>query len=60
MGSCKAIYNLCLLYLFVSNVYRSFASELGASRTALLQVNGSDASGQPISDHFFGLFFEVH
>lgn len=58
MASCKAPYSLLLLYLFISLVYQCSGSEIGATQTASLQVNASEASAQLISDTFFGLFFE--
>lgn len=60
MANSKAPHSLLPLYLLISLVYQCSGSELGATRTALLQVNASEASGQPISETFFGLFFEVH
>ncbi|EXC30759.1 Alpha-L-arabinofuranosidase 1 [Morus notabilis] len=58
MANSKAPHSLLPLYLLISLVYQCSGSELGATRTASLQVNASEASGQPISETFFGLFFE--
>lgn len=58
MANSKAPHSLLPLYLLISLVYQCSGSELGATRTSSLQVNASEASGQPISETFFGLFFE--
>lgn len=48
-----------LLFLFIGlcSVWQCFALDVEADQTALLLVNAS--TGRPISETFFGIFFEV-
>ncbi|XP_008240613.1 PREDICTED: alpha-L-arabinofuranosidase 1-like isoform X2 [Prunus mume] len=58
MGSCKSPHVVLLLYVLVCFVYQSFAIGVDTNQTAKLLVDASEASGRPISDTLFGIFFE--
>ncbi|KAI5317038.1 hypothetical protein L3X38_036745 [Prunus dulcis] len=58
MGSCKSPYVVLLLYVLVFFVYQSFAFGVDTNQTAKLVVDASEASGRPISETMFGIFFE--
>ncbi|XP_008240614.1 PREDICTED: alpha-L-arabinofuranosidase 1-like [Prunus mume] len=58
MGSCKSPHAVLLLYVLVCFVYQSFAIGVVTNQTAKLLVDASEASGRPISETLFGIFFE--
>ncbi|KAG4396153.1 hypothetical protein AAZX31_19G111700 [Glycine max] len=60
MGSSKALCSVSLLHLFivVCLVFQCFATKNHADLTTTLTVNASDASGKPIPETLFGIFFE--
>ncbi|KAG4393582.1 hypothetical protein AAZX31_03G104900 [Glycine max] len=60
MGSSKALCSVSLLHLFilVCLVFQCFATKKHADLTTTLTVNASDASGKPIPETLFGIFFE--
>ncbi|BFG37645.1 hypothetical protein CerSpe_239190 [Prunus speciosa] len=58
MGSCKSPHVVLLLYVLVCFVYQSFAFGVDTNQTAKLLVDASEASGRPISETLFGIFFE--
>ncbi|KAI5317037.1 hypothetical protein L3X38_036744 [Prunus dulcis] len=58
MGSCKSPHVVLLLYVMVCIVYQSFAFGVDTNQTAKLLVDASEASGRPISETMFGIFFE--
>ncbi|VVA28868.1 PREDICTED: alpha-L-arabinofuranosidase [Prunus dulcis] len=58
MGSCKSPHVVLLLYVLVCFVYQSFAIGVDTNQTAKLLVDASEASGRPISETLFGIFFE--
>ncbi|XP_021831359.1 alpha-L-arabinofuranosidase 1-like [Prunus avium] len=58
MGSCKSPHVVLLLYVLVCFVYQSFAFGVDTNQTAKLLVDASEASGRPISETMFGIFFE--
>ncbi|KAL5546895.1 hypothetical protein UlMin_006582 [Ulmus minor] len=51
-------YSVVLLYFLASLVCQCSSVEVGANQTAVLLVNASEASGKPIPETFFGVFFE--
>nr|ABV32544.1 alpha-L-arabinofuranosidase protein [Prunus persica] len=58
MGSRKSPHVVLLLYVLVCFVYQSFAIGVDTNQTAKLLVDASEASGRPISETLFGIFFE--
>ncbi|XP_021831352.1 alpha-L-arabinofuranosidase 1-like isoform X1 [Prunus avium] len=58
MGSCKSPHVVLLLYVLVCFVYQSFAFGVDTNQTAKLLVDASEASGRPLSETLFGIFFE--
>ncbi|CAL9024577.1 unnamed protein product [Prunus brigantina] len=58
MGSCKSPHAVLLLYVLVCFMYQSFAIGVDTNQTAKLLVDASEASGRPISETLFGIFFE--
>ncbi|CAL9024601.1 unnamed protein product [Prunus brigantina] len=58
MGSFKSPHVVLLLYVLVCFVYQSFAIGVDTNQTAKLLVDASEASGRPISETLFGIFFE--
>ncbi|XP_015888449.3 alpha-L-arabinofuranosidase 1 [Ziziphus jujuba] len=57
MASCKAPHCVLLVYLFLSFACQCFAIGVDADSSVLL-VDASEASGRPIPDTLFGIFFE--
>ncbi|KAH7522553.1 hypothetical protein FEM48_Zijuj07G0150800 [Ziziphus jujuba var. spinosa] len=57
MASCKAPHCVRLVYLFLSFACQCFAIGVDADNSDLL-VEASEASGRPIPDTLFGIFFE--
>ena len=61
MGLFKASRNAALLQLFivVCSVFQCSAVKVDADLNTTLIVNASDATGRPIPETLFGIFFEV-
>lgn len=59
MASCKSPHCVLLVYLFLCFACQCFAIGVDADNSILL-VDASKASGQPIPDTLFGIFFEVY
>jgi len=61
MGSLKALCNVSLLQLFIvlCLVFQCFATRRHADLRTTLVVDASDATGRPIPETLFGIFFEV-
>ncbi|QCD97122.1 alpha-N-arabinofuranosidase [Vigna unguiculata] len=60
MGSLKALCNVSLLQLFIvlCLVFQCFATRRHADLRTTLVVDASDATGRPIPETLFGIFFE--